>query len=117
MKYDIKKMIEEQDGKKSNASEIIPAEMLIAAGVKPKFKPTQGDLENAQRLIAGAARLMSKRVAREVEPGISQRQFGIWQSDIQNLSKQVITGFKSYNDLYEFIQISINMMDEIEPIK
>jgi len=114
VKYNLKKQQVEKESSMDLAGgetsgHFNPPEVLVAMGVKPTYKPTKEELEKAQRLIAGAFQLMNKRCKGVVIPGISTHQFKEWNIDCHALSKLVVTGFKSYDDLYKWIEKSINI--------
>jgi hypothetical protein len=113
--YDIKKRLDEMK-EQTESSNLVPAEVLAGMGIKPVHKPTEEELENAQRLIAGAANLLHQRSTGQVEPPISFRQFERWQNDVRVFSKLVIVGYRPYKELYEWIEKSINMPDELTNI-
>jgi hypothetical protein len=113
MELDISKRIEQEDGNKKTDSTLVPAEVLAGMGLKPNFKPTEKELNEAQQLIIGATQLMHNRLTGKTEFGISQRQFEKFQNDVRVFSKLVITGYKSYKEFYKWIEKEINMPDEI----
>jgi hypothetical protein len=114
--YDIKKRVDKMQ-EETESSGLVPAEVLAGMGIKPTHKATELELEAAQRLIAGATQLLHNRMTGKVEPRISSRQFDRWKNEVRTFSKLVVTGYRPYNELYKWVEESINMPDELDNIQ
>jgi hypothetical protein len=114
MEYDIKKIADENKQEEENTeSTLTAAEVLAGMGIKPTHTHTEEILTNAQKLIAGAAHLMHRRFTGQEAFGLSKRQYEKWQNDVKVLSKLFVSGYKSFDELYNWVDETINMPNEL----
>lgn len=116
MDYDIMKGQKKEGSKPSFVVPSVDPNLLKSLGVETAERERKHvdpeTAEKCQRLIFGATQLMYRRHIGQEEFGLSTAQYDKWQNDVRELSRQVISGEKTYEDLHGFIASSINMPEE-----
>lgn len=119
MDFDIMKGKKKEGEPERQATFAVPSvdpALMDALGVKTVKRDLnyidEETADKCRQLIIGATQLMVKRSMGLTDFDISDKQYKQWQDDVQAISREVMAGTKSYDDLHSFIEQSINMPGE-----
>lgn len=110
--YDIKKIQEEKEteNKFPDVFNITPLDFLIKMRVPPKYElPNDEEKDLCIHLLLGATQLMYNRYKNATEFPLSEKMFNKWYDTKREIEKLFINGYYNYDDVYKWIEKSINI--------